>query len=147
MHESELANGSAQRVPAGRVPLELDEQAPPCERGESLGGVRNLERLAQLDREPLQRRDAPDERLDLRRLVREDLRCEILEQRPSRPAHSVECGRTFGWIDPTKRLDRKADGRWPSAGYSLELRRDGRFGGAGERLQQGGGLVAVEREL
>ena len=129
------------------MPLKLDEQAPPCERGEDLGGVRDLERLAELCREPLQRRDAPDERLDLRRLVREDLRCEVFEQRPARSAHSVECGRTIGGIDPTKRLDRKAHGRGPSAGEALELGRDVRLGGAGERLQQGRGLVAVEREL
>ena len=55
--ERELANGSAERVPARRVAMELDEEAAPGERPEDLGRALDSERLAQLGREALERGD------------------------------------------------------------------------------------------
>ena len=145
--ERELANRCAERVPARSVAVKLDEEAAPGERPEDLGRALDPERLAQLGREALERRDEAHELLDAGRLVREDLGREIREQRPARAADALEClTATRGW-HASEGLDGEPDGCGPASRRAVQLGRRLRVVVAGQRAQEPGGLLDVEREV
>ena len=83
---------------------------------ERLGGAATPERLAERGSEALERRHRPHQRLDLRRLVREDLGGEVGEQRAARPADALERRLPLGGRHPAERLDREPHRRGPAAG-------------------------------
>ena len=118
--ESELAHRRAERVPAGRVALQLDEQTASRQRVQRLRGAGDPERLAEGCGEPVERRDRPHQGLDLGGLVREDLGGEVREEGPARTRmrSSVACRSPGGTPRSASTASRTAAGQPPVARWS-----------------------------
>ena len=143
----ELTHRLAERVPARRMAVELDEEPAPGQRAEDLPGPLDPERLAELGREALERRDDPHQRLDLRRLVGEDLGREVGEEGAVRTPNAVERVAATVRRDAAQRLDREPHGRGPPARRSLELFSRLRVPLTRQCLEQTSGLFDVEGEV